>query len=312
MTTTAATDLDLGQLGLPEVLPGFTLSLRQQNRSPHTVLGYRTAVQQLDAFLTAQGMPRALTAIKREHVETFILSVLEGKSSSTAATRFRALKVFFGWLLEEGEITESPMARMKIPKIEEHVPEVLSTAQVEKLLKSCAGNGFRERRDAAIISLLFDSGLRRQELANLTTGDVDIENEVVTVMGKGKRERRVPFGVNAGRALDRYLRIRKTHPRARRTDGLWVGRKGPITDGDSIYALIKRRAEEAGIGAIHPHQLRHSAAHYFRLNGGEDTDLMKVMGWKTRIMLERYGASLATERAIASHRKHSPLDNLGA
>jgi site-specific recombinase XerD len=116
-----------------------------------------------------------------------------------------------------------------------------------------------------------------------------------TFIGKGGGERINPIGTKTVRALDRYLRIRAGH-RDAELDRLWLGRSGAMTS-CGIAEAVKRRALEAGIGDVHVHQLRHSAAHYLRLAGADDDAVLRLMGWKDRSMLHRYGASAADERA---------------
>jgi site-specific recombinase XerD len=130
----------------------------------------------------------------------------------------------------------------------------------------------------------------------------------VTFVGKGGDERRNPIGTKSIRAIDRYLRIRSGH-RDADSEALWLGRSGPMTS-YGIAEAVKRRAFEAGIGDIHVHQLRHSAAHYLRLAGADDDAVLRLMGWKDRSMLHRYGASAADERAREVHKRLGPGDRL--
>lgn len=290
-------------------LESFRRTLLAENKAPRTIKTYLEALGLFGVFITEQGMPTRIDAIHREHVEAFIANLLSrGQKPATAANRYRSLQAFFKWAVAEGEIRQSPMQNMKPPHVPEEPPAVLTEEQLRKLLKSCDGRSYEDRRDNAIIRLLLDTGMRRAEIAGLKVEDVDLDMNVAIVMGKGRRPRTCPFGRKTAQALDRYLRLRAAHKDSD-LPNFWLGRYGPMTD-SGIFQVASDRARSVGIEGVFLHQFRHTFAHSYLADGGNEGDLCMLAGWRSRQMLSRYGASAAAERAREAYKRHSPGDKL--
>lgn len=295
----ALTSTESLNLTIADAAASWRRHLRAANKAPSTIIGYQAAVTHFGAFLAEMGMPRDVTGIKREHVESWVVAMQDaGWRPASVANRYRSLRVFWNWMVNEEEITRSPMEKMTSPAIPEIPVPLLNDEQVAQLLGTVDGTTFEQRRDLAILRVLIDTGIRRTECANLRLEDIDLDrNQLWVEQGKGRRSRPVAIHARTVKAIDRYLRLRPRHGHAKEP-WLWLGLRGRLT-GTGVLQVVRRRGREAGIPGLHPHQVRHLAAHVDAEEGMTVPDMMQKYGWRDDSMARRYGASAATERALA-------------
>lgn len=301
--------------GFDALLPSWELVLDADGYALNTRRSYVDAVRSLAAWLAETDPGIGPAEVTRDHIRGWIVHTRETRSSSTARGRFSGLRHFFRWAAEEGEVPTDPTQGVKTPAPGSPKTPVLNAAQARALIEAAKGSDFAARRDRAILLMFLDGGLRLAELAGLKVADVDLKDRLVYVSGKGSkrsgpRMRAIALGKRAMREIDGYLRARRRHPHAD-DEPLWLGdrNRGPLT-ADAIVRVVRKRGTQAGLDDLHPHMLRHTWAHHFRAAGGQEGDLMLLGGWRSRQMLDRYGASAAAERAHDAYRRLSLGDRL--
>jgi site-specific recombinase XerD len=286
-------------IDFPVMLKSWELALRAERKSAQTIKSYGDGVR---AFLRWCDKRGHSPALDREHMKAFVADLLDdGAEPATARARQLGMRRFSAWLEEEGEIDSDPLIGLKAPKLDAKVVNSLSDAELRQLIKACSGKEFRDRRDEAIVRLMSETGMRAGELIGLAVDDIDLDGAVTVRRGKGGKGRVAPFGPHTARAIDRYIRARRSH-RLADTPALWLGDRGKNLEYHGLRNTLQYRAELAGIKGFHLHLLRHTAASRWLAAGGSEGGLMAVAGWSTRDMIDRYTKSTASERAAAEAR----------
>jgi integrase/recombinase XerD len=223
----------------------------------------------------------------------------------------RAVRSFSTWAYEEGYLDENVMRRLKLPKIPKTLPEPLTEQEIQKVLYASL-NGTREPlRNFSIMVLFLDTGIRLDELVNLRLSRVDFAIGEMTVLGKGNKERIVPIGLKAKKALVDYItKERPDSANPQDEDVIFLNADGyPVTH-DAVEKLFQRVKKKAEVSKLHPHACRHTFSVRYLVNGGDAFSLQKILGHTSLEMTRKY-VNLASGDVKEKHRKFSPMDNIG-
>ena len=276
----------------------FRTYMRLERRmSPHTVASYS---HDTEALLSHCGKSPA--DITPEDIMDYFAGA--GLSKRSQARQLSALRAFFGWCVEEGEIRENPCDRIDTPKLGKYLPAVLSVDEVTAILESVDLHSSHGRRDRAILEVLYGCGLRVSEAASLRLSDIFPEEGLVRVIGKGDKQRIVPLGEMAADAIRNYLGERPVPASRAFEDILFLNRFGKPLSRVSIFNLVKTQAMAAGIRKeISPHTFRHSFATHLIENGADLRVVQEMLGHESILTTEIYTHidTSTWQAAILSH-----------
>jgi integrase/recombinase XerC len=298
-------------------LEDFLRFLRlNRNASPHTVRAYQSDLTQfLDHVAFRRGVRRrdlGAAALDRAAIRGFLGSVHErGQSRATSARKLAAVRAFLRYLRREAVIDQDPGALVATPKQDVRMPAHLSEDEMARLLAAPAEDGPLGRRDRAILELFYASGLRLSELAGLDLEDVNLGARMVRVMGKGGKERLVPFNTSAASAIRASLKDReqlvREGPSTRRVrrNPLFVNYRGTALGTRSIDRLVRRYvvASSTRLG-ISPHALRHSFATHLLQRGADLRAIQELLGHARLGTTQRYTHVNAAQLLDVYRRSH--------
>jgi integrase/recombinase XerD len=266
-------------------LEGF-LALARTRLAERTVDGYRRDLQH-----AARWLDRPLASAGPEDLERY-LAVLrsEGRSGSTLARRLAALRAFYRHQVLLGARADNPAAAVASPRRVRRLPRTLSPGEAERLIEAAAGTTPRALRDAALVELLYGSGLRVSEAVGLERSAVDLDERLVRCLGKGGKERVVPLGRRGAEAVRRYLARGRPYLDRRRRPELFLNAKGGPLTRAGAFLILRRLAARAGLepGRVHPHLLRHSFATHLLEGGADLRSVQEMLGHADLATTELY------------------------
>lgn len=256
-----------------DAVPAFLQYLGVERRmSPHTLDAYRRDLEALQHWCQAQDT--SVDALDGEQMRRFVADEhRRGLSPSSLQRRLSACRGYYSWQLRHGRLATDPTAGLKAPRAPRRLPQVLDADEAVQLVE-LPTEGELGRRDRALLELFYSSGLRLSELCSLTWRDLDFASGLVNVLGKGNRERRVPFGRPAREALQAWQRETDGSPSA----PVFPGRNGPISQ-RAVQVRIKQLAQRQGLFKhVHPHMLRHSFASHILESSGDLRGVQELLG----------------------------------
>ena len=295
---------------LADPLDGFLAHLRdERGASPHTVRAYTGDLADLLAYGHERGVTD-VSGLTLRHLRGWLGRLSEqGRSRATIARRAASARAFTAWCLRRGLLDADPGARLASPRVSRTLPTVLAADEAAALMDHAAvvadDGSPLGRRDRAIVELLYATGIRVSELCAIDEGDVDDSRRTVRVRGKGDRERTVPYGLPAQRALDEWRAARPALARAESGRALFLGARGRRIDPRTVRAVVHRLTAGARVPDLAPHGLRHSAATHVLEGGADLRSVQELLGHATLATTQRY-THVSVERLRATFQQAHP------
>lgn len=230
-----------------------------------------------------------------------------GAAAATIRLHAVALRIFFRFLVQRKMLEVDPTEFLGVPKVERYLPETLSAPEVTRLIQAAAGGTPLERRDRAIVELLYASGLRVSELCSARLENLDLEHGFIRVVGKGNKQRLVPVGSGARQALERYLSSGRPALVGAKTGGeVFLSVRGRKLTNQRIWQLLGELAARAGLEKdVHPHMLRHSFATHL-LQGGADLRIIQELLGHADISTTQVYTHVDARGLQSAHRQFHP------
>ena len=252
----------------------------EKGLSKNTLLSYARDLRRYAAFLKKRKLDE-LTRVGREDITDFLLEEQDrGLSARSVSRALVAVRMLHRFLTQEGRLKEDAAELLEAPKLWKTLPEVLSVAEVEVLLKSPNARKLQGLRDQACLELMYAAGLRASEVTGLKLGQLNFEEGIVRVTGKGEKERMVPVGRPARQSLRRYLdRARNRWVKEGQEDALFVTHFGRKMSRQAVWKILRKYAKESRLQKkVYPHILRHSFATHLLENGADLRVVQELLG----------------------------------
>lgn len=287
---------------LRQLVDGFLLTYKLDGKSPLTIDGHRRKLSRFVRYIETNSFPEVTPMVIRG-----FLGHIRDKGNLDNATVQRyliTLKLFWKWAIEEGFSEINPTANIRVNGIKQKVIKGLSPDQVRLLINSLNDKTLYDARNKAIVLMLIDCGLRVSEIANLRLDDIDSNMGIITISGKGSKQRLARIGHKTQKALWKYLVLRNSL-----TNWLWLNRCGDRLTPNGIEQMVRKLGRRLVI-TLYPHLLRHTFAVSFLRNGASTFECQYALGHNSLEMTRRYCQALGFDDVYKRHQIASPVDNI--
>ena len=283
----------------------------QKNYSENTIDSYKRDIEMFLTFIKDEGY--SFDVIDNNLIRNFLrYEVVQGKSKRSNQRRIIALRRFYSWLLKNKYVKYNPFINIKTPKDDKKLPSFLHEEEVETLIEADAKReDFLAKRDHAIIISLYTSGLRVSELTNLKLQDINLRQRTMRIIGKGRKERIVPFSNIALDAINDYLQncrnliLEKNHI-YKGTNALFINSKGEQITARGVQYILKKVEEKTGVNlGLHPHKMRHTFATHLLEKGADLRTIQEILG-HTSLETTQVYTHVTTSKMIDTYKNAFP------
>ena len=294
---------------MQQEIAAFVEALRNRAVSEHTLSSYRSDLRQFHAFLKLR--KRSLDSLDHLCLRDFLSHLHEKKLQKTSiARKLACLRTFFNFLVRDGRLKSNPAELISSPRLPKKLPSYLSEKEAAAVVELPQGTALKDLRDRAILELLYASGLRVRELVGLNDENVDLGQQLVRVFGKGRKQRIVPFGEYAGRALAEYLgerdRLVLASPEASGHTPVFVSLRGRRLNARDVQRLVEKTRLRLPSGRrLTAHTLRHSFATHLLERGADLRAIQELLGHASLATTQKY-THVTLEHLRAEYEKAHP------
>jgi len=277
----------------------------ERNASPHTISSYGIDLNQLAAYLEERKLK--LSQVDNVVLRGFLVDLYQKKLTKTSAARkLAAVRSFFEFCVRQKWIQDNPAKVVATPRLDRHVPAFLSEEEMAGLLEVPPSDNPLGLRDRAILELFYATGVRVSELVGADLEDLSLEEKLIRVRGKGKKERLVPFGRKAAASLEAYLRIRHTFPLVLAEQAVFLNYQGTRLTSRSVQRLVTKYFKLAALRIkISPHALRHSFATHLLGRGADLRVIQELLGHESLATTQKY-THMDVKHLLDVYRKAHP------